>query len=186
MASRLAAMLAQELAAQRTFLSSEEEGALTHPVSYDNEEDLAWDRVRGRKTWFFSALRDRFIRDGRRSAEWRELIRREEAEAGGETTYVSQLARQVLEWATRTSDRGAMMTGFAATAARMVGLLLALLGAWAYFNGGQTPGLMVGAFGALLVLAGGALGVAAKRRVRKLTDASWGPSRETAQPAAGT
>jgi hypothetical protein len=179
-------MLAEELAAQRTFLSSEEEAALTHPLSYDNEEDLAWDRVRGRRTWFFSALRDRFIRDGRRTEVWRDLIRREEAEVGGEPTYVSQLGRQVLEWATRTSDRGAMLAGFAAKVSRTVGLLLALLGAWAYFNGAATPGIVVGTFGAALVVAGGGFGAVAKRRVRRLTEASWGPSRETAQPAAGT
>src|SRR5829696_2540063 len=137
MASRLATMLAEELAAQRTFLSSEEEAALAHPLSYDNEDDLAWDRVRGRKTWFFSALRDRFIRDGRDIQRWRGLIESEEGTTGGEATFVSQLARQVLEWAARTSDRGAMMAGFAAKAARTVGPLLAVLGAWSYFNGAE-------------------------------------------------
>src|SRR5919106_4411761 len=107
MSSRLASMLAEELAAQRTFLSAEEEAALSRPMSYDDEDDLAWDRVRGRKSWFFSALRDRFIHDGRQVEGWRELIDREEAAAGGEPTFMTQLARQVLAWAARTSDRGA-------------------------------------------------------------------------------
>jgi hypothetical protein len=181
MASRLATMLAEELAAQRTFLSSEEEAALAHPLSYDNEEDLAWDRVRGRRTWFFSALRDRFIREGRDVERWRQMIEGEEGAAGGEPTYISQLGRQVLEWAARTSDRGAMMAGFAAKTARTVGLLLALLGGWSYFNGAQAPGVVVGGLGLLLIAAGSAFGAVAKRRVRRLTDASWAPARALAE-----
>jgi hypothetical protein len=179
-------MLAEELAAQRTFLSAEEAAALERPVSYENEDDLAWDRIRGRRTWFFSALRDRFIRDGREVGRWRELIVREEIDAGGEPTFVSQLARQVMQWAVRTSDRSAMLAGFAAKASRVLGLLLALLGGWAYFNGAPAPGAVVGGVGLLAVGAGSAFGAVAARRVRQLSAPNLAPAREKAQSAAGT
>jgi len=179
-------MLAEELAAQRTFLSSEEERALDHPLSYDNEDDLAWDRVRGRRTWFFTALRDRFIRDGRPSGVWGELIAREEAEAGGEETYATHLARRVLSWAVRTSDRGAMMAGFAGRAARWLGLLIAALGAWAYFNGAPLPGAIVAGVGVAFWAAGGAFGRLAARRVRLVEAANSPPTPATARSAAGT
>src|SRR5688500_12381381 len=137
-------MLADELAAQRTFLSAEEEEALTLPAAHDDEENLAWQRVRGRRSWFFPALRDRFIRDGRQEAAWRAMIVEEEAAAGGEPTFITHLATQVLEWAARTSDRGAMMAGFAAKTLRIVGVLLLLFGGWSYLNGAPMGGAIVG------------------------------------------
>jgi hypothetical protein len=179
-------MLAEELAAQRTFLSGEEERALDHPMTYENEDDLAWDRVRGRRTWFFTALRDRFIRDGRPADRWRELVAQEEAAAGGEETYATHLARRVLSWALRTSDRGAMMAGFAARAARWLGAAFVLLGGWAYFNGAPLPGAVVAAAGVVFLLVGGAFGRLAARRVRRAEAASSAPRSEPTRLAAGT
>jgi hypothetical protein len=161
-------MLADELAAQRTFLSAEEEASLTLPAAHDDEDNLAWQRVRGRRSWFFPVLRDRFIRDGRQQAAWRALIAQEEVEAGGQPTFITQLATQVLEWAARTSDRGAMMVGFAARALRIVGMLLLVLGGWSYLNGAPTGGTIVGAFGLLLVLVSVAAARVAARRVNWL------------------
>ena len=166
--SRLAAMLADELAAQRTFLSAEEEASLTLPASHDDEDNLAWQRVRGRRSWFFPVLRDRFIRDGRRHDEWQSIIAQEEAEAGGRPTFITQLAAQVLEWAARTSDRGAMMTGFAAKSLRIVGLLLLLLGGWSYLNGAPVGGAIVAGVGLLFVAGGVAAARVAARRVSSL------------------
>ena len=168
MASRLAGMLADELAAQRTFLSAEEEASLTLPATHDDEDNLAWQRVRGRRAWFFPVLRDRFIRDGRRDDAWRAMIAQEEAEAGGQPTFITQLATQVLDWAARTSDRGAMMAGFLATTFRIVGLGLALLGGWSYLNGAPTGGAIVGAAGLLFVLGSVAAARVAARRLNSL------------------
>ena len=165
-------MLADELAAQRIFLSAEEEAALTLPAAHDDEDDLAWQRVRGRRSWFFPALRDRFIRDGRRTEAWQAMIAEEEAAAGGEPTFITHLAAQVLEWAARTSDRGAMMAGFAGTSLRILGLLLLLLGGWSYLNGAPTGGALVAALGALFVLASAAAARYAVRRVNSLRRAA--------------
>jgi hypothetical protein len=167
MASPLAAILRDELAAQRTFLSSDEEQALERPASYENEDDLAWERLRGRRAWLFPPLRDRFIRDKRPVERWRAMIEAEEA-AAGEPTFITQMAEQVLEWSVRTSDRGAMMAHFAARALRWLGILFALLGAYAWFNGAPTPGAIVGIAGALFILAGGAMGRVGKRRAAQL------------------
>ena len=161
-------MLADELAAQRTFLSAEEEASLTLPAAHDDEDNLAWQRVRGRRGWFFPVLRDRYIRDGRQQETWRALIAQEEAEAGGQPTFITQLAMQVLVWAARTSDRGAMMAGFAAQSLRIVGLLLLLLGGWSYLNGAPTGGTIVGGFGLLLVVVSVAAARVASRRVSLL------------------
>ena len=164
MASRLAGMLADELAAQRTFLSAEEEASLTLPASHDDEDNLAWQRVRGRRAWFFPVLRDRFIRDGRRDDAWRAMIAQEEAEAGGQPTFITQLATQVLDWAARTSDRGAMMAGFIATSLRILGAALLLLGGWSYLNGAPTGGTIVAIAGLVLVgVSVAAARIAAKR-----------------------
>ena len=157
-------MLADELAAQRTFLSAEEEESLTLPAAHEDEDNLAWQRVRGRRAWFFPVLRDRFIRDGRQQAAWRALIAQEEAEAGGKPTFITQMATQVLEWAARTSDRGAMMAGFAAKSLRILGVALLLLGGWSYLNGAPTGGTIVAIAGLLLVgVSVAAARIAAKR-----------------------
>ena len=161
-------MLADELAAQRTFLSAEEAASLTLPAAHDDEDNLAWQRVRGRRSWFFPVLRDRFIRDGRQEEMWRAMIAEEEAEAGGEPTFITHMARQVLAWAARTSDRGAMMAGCAATSLRIAGLLLLLFGGWSYLNGAPTGGAIVGGVGLLLMLVSVALARAAARRVSSL------------------
>ena len=173
-------MLADELAAQRTFLSAEEEAALTLPAAHDDEDDLAWQRVRGRRSWFFPALRDRFIRDGRRAEVWHAMIAEEEAAAGGEPTFITHLAAQVLEWAARTSDRGAMMAGFAATSLRILGGLLLLLGGWSYLNGAPTGGALVGGVGLAFILASVIARRYAVRRVSSLRRA------ETVRRPAGT
>ena len=168
MASRLAGMLADELAAQRTFLSAEEEESLTLPAAHDDEDNLAWQRVRGRRSWFFPVLRARYLRDGRQQDAWRAMIAQEEAAAGGQPTFITQLATQVLEWAARTSDRGAMMAGFAARSLRIVGLLLLLLGGWSYMNGAPTGGAIVGAVGLVFVAVSVAASRVAARRVSLL------------------
>src|SRR5687767_10112493 len=85
-------MLADELAAQRTFLSAEEEASLDLPAAHDDEDNLAWQRVRGRRSWFFPALRDRYIRDGRPEQLWRSIIAEEESAAGGVPTFITHLA----------------------------------------------------------------------------------------------
>jgi hypothetical protein len=147
--SALVTLLKDELAVQRTFVSSDEEIALQRPVSYDDENDLAWDRIKHRRLVFFTALRERFIQDGRPLEELRAMIAAEEAWAG-EPTYVTQLATQVLEWATRTSDRGAMLGGFAAKTARWAGIVLVLLGAFALFNGNRAGGIAFLVLGVVL------------------------------------
>jgi hypothetical protein len=167
MASPLAAILRDELAAQRTFLSTDEEQALDRPASYDNEDDLAWERLRGRRSWLFPPLRDRFIRDKRPLAQWLAMIASEEAVAGG-PTFISQMAEQVLEWSVRTSDRGAMMAGFAARALRWLGILMIVLGAYSWSTGAPTPGAVVAAIGVLFVLSGQAAGRFGKRRTAQL------------------
>ena len=161
-------MLADELAAQRTFLSAEEEAALTLPAAHDDEDDLAWQRVRGRRAWFFPVLRDRFIRDGRQQATWRGYIAQEEAAAGGQPTFITQLATQVLEWAARTSDRGAMMAGFVARSLRILGAALLLLGGWSYLNGAPTGGTIVAIVGLVFVLISVAAARIAAQRVNLL------------------
>lgn len=171
MASRLATMLAQELASQRVFLSSDEEASLTRPLSYDDESDLAWDRIRHRRLLFFTALRDRYIRDRRPADAWRALIEAEQAEAG-EPTFISNIGVQVLEWSVRTSDRGTMMTTFAARALRWLALLFFALGAYAWFNGAQIPGAIVAGFGAVFFLAGRLFDRYSKRRAAVLVAAA--------------
>ena len=173
-------MLADELAAQKTFLSAEEEASLTLPAAHDDEDNLAWQRVRGRRSWFFPVLRDRFIREGRRHDAWRAIIAQEEAEAGGVPTFITQLATQVLEWAARTSDRGAMMAGFLAKSLRIAGLLLLLLGGWSYLNGAPMGGAIVAAVGGVVVLASVAAARVAARRV------SWLLRSAAARHPAGT
>ncbi len=182
--SRLASILAQELAAQRIFLSHEEEQALSRPVSYDQEEDLAWGRVRHRlKTYFLPELRNRFIRDCRPEAAWRSLIVSEEALAG-EPTIITQAARQVLEWSATSSDRPHMMSGFLARALGALAMLFLALGAYAWMNGAQTPGAIVAIGGALFFLAGRAAGRFARRRASAL--AAYANSDPAAQSEAGT
>jgi hypothetical protein len=173
-------MLADELAAQRTFLSAEEEASLDLPAAHDDEDNLAWQRVRGRRSWFFPALRDRYIREGRPEQLWRSIIAEEESAAGGVPTFITHLATQVLEWAARTSDRAAMMAGFAATSLRIVGVLLVLFGGWSYLNGAPTGGVIVGIVGLLCVAASAALTKMVKRRVNLLLRGA------TSQRPAGT
>ncbi|CAA9243528.1 MAG: hypothetical protein AVDCRST_MAG77-1806 [uncultured Chloroflexi bacterium] len=167
MPSPLAAILRDELAAQRTFLSTDEERALERPATYENEDDLAWERLRGRRSWLFPPLRDRFIRDKRPMAQWQAMIAAEEAAAGG-PTFISQMAEQVLEWAVCTSDRGAMMAGFAARALRWLGIILIALGAYSWSTGSPTPGAIAAGIGAAFVLAGRAAGRFGKRLAAQL------------------
>jgi hypothetical protein len=134
MDSTLVAVAVEELRRQRTFLSSDEASALTMPVEHLDDENLALDRVRRRRLWIFTALRDRFIRDGRPFDDWLDVIESEEAAAGGET-LITQLARQVLEWSIRSSDRGTMLGGFASSAMRWIGLILLALGGWSWYQG---------------------------------------------------
>ena len=169
MASQLVAKLKDELQLQRTFLSSDEEAALTRPLSYENEADLAFDRVKHRRTFFHTALRSRFINDGRPIEEWRRLVAEEEAAAGDEPTVISQLATQVLEWAARTSDRGAMLGGFAAKTLRWAGILAALLGGWSWWQGAAGGAIFL-AVGLVLLFAGRIVGNLAAERVAWLTE----------------
>jgi hypothetical protein len=132
--STLVAIAVEELRLQRTFLSSDEAAALTLPATLEDEENLALDRVRRRRLWIYTALRDRYIGDGRPFDEWADLIAAEETAAGSETV-ITQIARQVLEWGVRSSDRGAMLGGFGAKAMRWAGLALLLFATWSWFQG---------------------------------------------------
>ncbi len=163
-------MLREELRRQRIFLSSDEEAALARPLSYQNDDDLAFDRVRGRAAWFQPMLRNRFIRDGRPVARWREYILADEAAAGGERTVISHLARQVLEWAARTSDRGAMFGGFVARTFRWIGLILALFGLYSWSTGERLGAGILFTVVAVLLLASWAVARLAVARTALLTE----------------
>lgn len=168
MASPLAEILKEELLVQRIFLSSDEEQALDRPVSYDEETDLAWDRIKHRRLTFYGALRDRFILDRRPADEWRQLIRDEIARAG-EPTYVTQIASQVLEWSVRTSDRGAMFGGFLAKLLTWIGTLLVILAGFGWFQGfGTTTVVVLVGLALLFRLAGRIVGNLASERVEHL------------------
>lgn len=160
-------MLKDELRRQRVFLSSDEEEALLRPVTYEDEDDLAYERVKGRLGWFQPALRNRFIRDGRPVALWRDYISTDEAEAG-EPTLISALATRIIAWATRTSDRGAMLGTFASRALSTLGLLCALLGAYAWAHGEQAGGGVYVGVGLALLLGGNVTGRLTARRAEKL------------------
>jgi hypothetical protein len=162
-------MLSDELRRQRVFLSSDEEAALTRPLSYADENDLAFERVRGRRSWLQPVLRNRFIRDGRPVAEWREYIAAEEAAAGGEPTLISSLAWSVLEWTVRTTDRGAMFGGFAAKLLNFIALVLFLLGAFGWAHGATGPGVAVIVLAVVVFLAGRTIAGMAKRRTADLS-----------------
>lgn len=108
-------MLREELGLQRRFLSSDEERVLLAPASYENEEDLALDRVKDREHAFQFALRDRFLRDGRPQRDWWSWVK-EAATEQGHRDRLDAIVLQVLDWSARTSDQAAMLGGFAATA----------------------------------------------------------------------
>jgi hypothetical protein len=192
MESTLVEIAVEELRQQRTFLSTDEAAALTLPAALEDEENLALDRVRRRRLWLYTALRDRFIGDGRPFDEWVSLIAQEEAAAGGETV-ITQIARQVLEWGVRSSDRGAMLGGFGAKAMRWAGLALLLFAAWSGFQGAGP--FVVGVAGAIaLALVAGSVAVgrrtAARRehlaqglRERYETASLWGRGRNFSQPS---
>jgi hypothetical protein len=121
--------------------------------------------VRRRRLWIYTTLRDRFIGDGRPFDEWVGLIAEEEAAAGGETV-ITQLARQVLEWGVRSSDRGAMLGGFGAKAMRWAGLALLLLAAWSWLQGAGL--FVVGVAGAIaLLLVAGSVAVGRRTAARR-------------------
>lgn len=176
MASRLTTIVTEELTDQRIFLSSDEQEALERPVSYENADDLAWDRVRHRRLTFYGALRDRFIREGRPLDVWMAMIAECEATAGG-PTLLSQLGRQVLKWSARTSDRGAMFGSFAARTLGLISLLLIAMGAYAWYQGAAVAGIVVVAVGAGLYVLGKHLGRLAAARTTQLT-AEFGPEPE--------
>jgi hypothetical protein len=163
-ASPLVAMLQEELRNQRVFLSADEEAALTRPLSDDDEDDLALDRVKRRRSWFQPVLRNRFIRDGRPVALWRDYIVAEEAAAGGEPTIISSLATGVLEWTARTGDRGAMFGGFSAKALTAITIVLFFLGVFGWAHGAAGAGAAFVVV-ALVAFVGGRIlaGVAAGR-----------------------
>ncbi|MDQ3700063.1 MAG: hypothetical protein M3442_03970 [Chloroflexota bacterium] len=170
MTSELVSIIGEELRRQRTFLSTDEVAALDRSADAEDEEDLALDRVRRRRLVLYAALRDRFIRDGRPLEDWRAMVEREEAAAGGKT-IVSQLARQVLEWAVRTSDRQAMLGGFAAKTLRWIGMILLALGGWSWFQG-AVGGIVavVLVLGLAALLAGRIVGNLAADRIALLTE----------------
>ncbi len=175
MGSELVSIASEELRRQRTFLSTDEAAALSRPVDYDDEEDLAVDRVRRRRLVLYAALRDRFIRDGRPLEDWQAMVDREEAAAGGRT-IVSQLARQVLEWAVRTSDRGAMLGSFAAKTLRWAGMILLFLGVWSWYQGAAGAVVALVIVLALAALLGGRIaGNLAAERIELLAQRAEGP-----------
>ncbi len=150
--SALVEIAVEELRRQRTFLSSDEAAALTLPADLDDEDNLALDRVRRRRLWIYTALRDRYIGDGRPFDDWLATIESEEQLAGGET-LITRLARQVLEWSVRTGDRALMFWGFAAKAMRWFALILLFLAGWSWYqSAGTFVVVTVGALGALLLV----------------------------------
>ena len=151
--SALVELAVEELRGQRTFLSSDEATALTLPADLEDEDNLALDRVRRRRLWIYTALRDRFIGEGRPLDDWLAMIESEEAVAGGET-LITRLARQVLEWSVRTGDRTLMFWGFAAKALRWFGLILLFLAGWSWYQDAGTFVVATSGALALLLLAG--------------------------------
>ena len=182
-ASPLVAILRDELRRQRVFLSSDEEAALTRPLSYDDEDDLAFDRVKGRRSWLRPVLRNRFIRDGRPVGQWREYIRAEEAAAGGEPTLISNLASGVLEWTARTGDRGAMFGGFAAKTLTGVAVVLFLLGAYGWTHGATGGGAVFIVVALVALLAGRVIAGFARRRTTTLVEQLLAGEPEAAEAA---
>lgn len=190
MTMSLIEILKEELARQRTFLSTDEETALSRPISYDNEEDLAFDRVRHRRMVFYTALRARFIRERRPIGRWQQMIDEEEAQVGGEPTVISQVGTQVLSWAARTSDRGAMLGGFVANLVRWLGILLVLIGVFSIFQRAswQVPVILALAAIVCFVIAGafsrlvaGRVAAATERMRKEHT-----PAAESAPPSAAS
>jgi hypothetical protein len=163
-------MLHEELRNQRVFLSADEEAALTRPLSDDDEDDLALDRVKRRRTWFQPVLRNRFIRDGRPVAQWRDYIVAEEAAAGGEPTIISSLARGVLEWTARTGDRGAMFGGFASKALTAIAVVLFFVGAYGWAHGAAGAGAAFVVVALAAFVAGRIIAGVAARRTAGLTE----------------
>jgi hypothetical protein len=162
--SALAAIAAEELRKQRTFLSTDEAAALSLPAELEDEENLALVRVRGRRLWIYTALRDRFIGDGRPFDDWLAMIDAEEGTAGGET-QITRLARQVLEWSVRSGDREAMLGGFVAKALRYAGLLLLLLAGWSWWQGaGGAAVVTTGALAVVLLVGSSVVGRRAAAR----------------------
>jgi hypothetical protein len=162
--SALTAIAAEELRKQRTFLSTDEAVALSLPADLEDEENLALVRVRGRRLWIYTALRDRFIGDGRPFDDWLAMIDTEEGTAGGET-QITRLARQVLEWSVRSGDRAAMLGGFAAKALRYAGLLLLLLAGWSWWHGaGLFAVATTGVLAVVLLVEAGVVGRRAAAR----------------------
>ena len=150
--SELTSIAAEELRKQRTFLSTDEAAALSLPADLEDEENLALVRVRGRRLWIYTALRDRFIGDGRPFDDWLAMIDAEEGAAGGET-HITRLARQVLEWSVRSGDRSAMLGGFVAKALRYAGLLLLFLAGWSWWQGaGQLAVVTTGLLAVVLLV----------------------------------
>jgi hypothetical protein len=173
MGSELVAIAVEELRRQRTFLSTDEADALTLPAEHEDEENLALDRVRRRRLWIYTSLRDRYIGDGRPVDDWLAMIEAEEAVAGGET-IITRMARQVLEWSVRTSDRGAMLGGFAARAMRWIGIVLLLLSAWSWLQGASPFAVATTGVIALGLLAGSVvLGRRAAARAAHLVAGLW-------------
>ena len=70
--------------------------------------------------------------------------------------------------AARTSDRGAMMAGFAAKSLRILGVALLLLGGWSYLNGAPTGGTIVAVAGLVLVGVSVAAARIAKATIRQV------------------
>jgi hypothetical protein len=181
MAPRLVVLLQEELTRQRTFLSADEAAVLTRPVSFADEHDLAWERVQRRRRPLYGALRNRFIREGKPIDAWRALVAEDEAAAGG-PTIISQLATQVLEWAARTSDRGAMIGGFAAKTLRWAGVVLLLLGLYGCYQGAGGRGLIFIGLALVLLLAGRIVGNLTAERAATLAQRLRSPASEISQP----
>jgi hypothetical protein len=169
-ASPLVAMLQEELRNQRVFLSADEEAALTRPLSDEDEDDLALDRVKRRRSWLQPVLRNRFICDGRPVALWRDFIVAEEAAAGGEPTIISSLAMGVLEWTARTGDRGAMFGGFAAKALAAIAVVLFFVGAYGWAHGAAGAGAAFVVVALVAFVGGRLMGGFAARRTASLTE----------------
>jgi hypothetical protein len=174
MDSPLTLILKEELFVQRIFLSSDEEAALSRPLGYDDENDLAWERIKNRRLVFFGALRDRFLRDRRPIDEWRRMIDAEEARAG-QPTFLSHLATQVLEWSVRTGDRGTMFGGFVAKLLGWFGYFSLLLGGYSWFQGATTVGLILIGLALVMLLAGRIIGNLTAERAAVLTQQARHP-----------
>lgn len=136
------AILRTELERQREFLSAEEEQVLLKPGTYENDNDLALDRVKRRQHNFVAILRNRFVRDGRPLETWWDLLVDQEI-AQGYRTMVGAMVIQVLDWSARTSDQKVMMGGFASKLLSVAAIFSGFMTTFTLAVGAWPPGIVM-------------------------------------------